>query len=398
MSAKNKPTYELFCKGIMNNKRKGLRFDENGNVVCEPKAEFGADVDVDGKLTINSVKDLLTKDGTSLGLPSPWIVNDNFLGAMLSETQMSGLGLVNGNVIYIVTHVNNDVIYSAFFNAEINEDFNTLFIVDAGTDENPVESVITVPSDFTTKSQTINLGDIANIANKQDKLVSGTSIKTINGESVLGTGNIAIGTDWKDLGKLKYQGFASDDVAFGLIKASNSEIDVVNYGFSSSDGSSTFGYFDYIPGYKRLFIFHSPNVDSTIMFPNDFFTKSQVVDLGDINTNKTEIAKKQSTLYRHTIDIDAGGLGLHTYVTALSEKNTVIDSIQDLVTVFGNTKLMATGQHSADSRTSALVEVGTSLTNTYVYDGAGNKTSLSHWSSIGPNETHLEITDNVTPM
>lgn len=107
---------------------------------------------------------------------------------------------------------------------------------------------------------------------------------------------------------------------------------------------------------------------------------------------------KQSTLYRHTIDIAAGGLGLHTYVMALSEKNTVIDSIQDLVAVFGNTKLMATGQHSADSKMSALLEVGTSLTNTYVWDGAGNETSLSNWASTGPDETYLEITDTVTAM
>lgn len=400
MSAKNKPTYELFCKGIMNSKHKGMRFDENGNVVCEPNAEFGADVEVDGSLTINSAKDLKTKDGSSFGgggLPSPWIVNDNFLGAMLSETQMSGLSLFNGNVIYIVTHVNNDVIYSAFFNAEINEEFNTLFIVDAGTDENPVESVITVPSDFTTKSQTINLGDIANIANKQDKLVSGTSIKTINGESVLGTGNIAIGTDWKDLGKIKYQGLVIDDVAFGLIKVSSGGIDVAQYGFSSSDGSSTFGYFDYMPGYKRLFIFHSPNVDSTIMFPNDFFTKSQVVDLGDINTNKTEIAKKQSTLYRHTVTFTESGLGYNNRFTAYSEKNTPIDSIQDLITVFGNTELMCAGTIESGSNPCVGINIGTTADTILFLGIAGATQKLSSWYSTGPDTT-LTITDNVTVM
>lgn len=64
MTAKNKPTYELFCKGIMNKSRKGVRFDADGNVIVEPKAEFGSDVEVDGQLTINSASDLKTKDGT----------------------------------------------------------------------------------------------------------------------------------------------------------------------------------------------------------------------------------------------------------------------------------------------------------------------------------------------
>lgn len=39
----------------------------------------------------------------------------------------------------------------------------------------------------------------ANIATKQDKLVSGTNIKTIGGESLLGGGDIAISTDYEDL-------------------------------------------------------------------------------------------------------------------------------------------------------------------------------------------------------
>lgn len=65
MTAKNKPTYELFCKGIMNKSRKGVRFDADGNVIVEPKAEFGSDVEVDGQLTINGASSLKTKDGTT---------------------------------------------------------------------------------------------------------------------------------------------------------------------------------------------------------------------------------------------------------------------------------------------------------------------------------------------
>lgn len=70
MTAKNKPTYELFCKGIMNKSRKGVRFDADGNVIVEPKAEFGSDVEVDGQLAINSASDLKTKDGTGFASKS----------------------------------------------------------------------------------------------------------------------------------------------------------------------------------------------------------------------------------------------------------------------------------------------------------------------------------------
>ena len=55
--------------------------------------------------------------------------------------------------------------------------------------ETNVNSYVKLPKDFKTRSQTIILGDITT---KQDKLVSGTNIKTINGESILGSGNITI--------------------------------------------------------------------------------------------------------------------------------------------------------------------------------------------------------------
>ena len=238
--------------------------DLRGKADIEGKVTCGNDVDVDGKLTINTASDLKTKDGTSFGLPSPWVANEYILGYEDTENQ------------YVI--------------------------------------------------------------------------------GFLAEGGSLYGYENKQLGEVSYVCPVSSDMP-NII---------------------------YFLNVKK-------QVESYVVLPNDFVTKSQVINLGDI-------AKKQSTLYRHTIDIGAGGLGLHTYVTALSEKNTVIDSIQDLVAVFRNTKLMATGNHSADSRTSALLEVGTSLTNTYVYDGAGNKTALSDWASTGPDETYLLITDSVTAM
>ena len=49
-------------------------------------------------------------------------------------------------------------------------------------------------NDVYTKTQADTL-----LGNKQDSLVSGTSIKTINNQSILGSGNIECVTDYKDL-------------------------------------------------------------------------------------------------------------------------------------------------------------------------------------------------------
>lgn len=147
-----------------------------------------------------------------------------------------------------------------------------------------------------------------------------------------------------------------------------------------------------------------PTIDEELVQNAKAVFNSQVI-INSANDLKTKDGSSfgnssggQATLYQHTIDIAAGGLGLHTYITALSEKNTVIDSIQDLVSVFGNTKLMATGSYGPDSDKTALLEVGTSLTDTYVHSSHGSKMSLSNWANYGPDENFLEITDSVTAM
>lgn len=309
MAAKNKPIYEFFCKGMMNRKHKGIRFDENGNVVCEPNAEFGADVEVDGTLTINSAKDLVTKDGTSLG----------------------------SNPYFEITYAGGDEGYS------------------------------------------LSAEECTKIKNGYDIIV--------NDEGVDG----------------KYKFFNIGYVSFG---------ETTIYAFTVSIGfTGLIGGVAIISGDTGSFIFSEidiPNVlkiktnDELIPFADDdsgaHVYVNSINGIKVLDTGGPKDIKVQATLYRHTIDIAAGGLGLHTYVTALSEKNTVIDSIQDLVTVFGNTKLMATGAHGTDNEATVLLEVGTSLTDTYVHTNHGTKMSLSNWANCGPDENYLVITDSVTAV
>lgn len=158
MSAKNKPTYDLFCKGIINHKHKGLRFDENENVVCELNAEFGADVEVDGTLTINSAKDLKTKDGTSFGgggLPSPWVANENVLGYEDTENQLVVGFLAEGGNLYGYQNKQSGEVSYVSPASSSTSDIIVYLNVNA-----QVESAVVLPDDFTIKSQVINLGDI----------------------------------------------------------------------------------------------------------------------------------------------------------------------------------------------------------------------------------------------
>lgn len=91
----------------------------------------------------------------------------------------------------------------------------TLYAPNGGTEFDYNSAIKTTEvSGFTTSSQTVqgavnevngvlnNKADASDLANKQDALVSGTNIKTINGESILGAGNIEI-SGGSDLNVLK---------------------------------------------------------------------------------------------------------------------------------------------------------------------------------------------------
>ena len=274
MSKKNNPIYEIFSKGMMNRNHKGVRFDDEGNVVIEPKAEFGADVDVDGKLTINSASDLKTKDGTGFGgsLPSPWAANEKVLGY---------------------------------------EDTENGFVV----------------------------------------------------------------------------GFLNEGGGI--------------YGFQSTQAGVVSYVAPEIPGQPQIFVYLDVNkqIESTVVLPEDFTTKSQVIYLGDISTNKENIAKKQSTLYRHTVTFNESGLGYNNVFTAYSEKNTPIDSIQDLITVFGNTKLQCSGiiENSTTNIPCVRIDIGTTADTILFVGITGSTQKISNWYSTSPDST-LTITDSVTTM
>ena len=120
------------------------------------------------------------------GLASPWVSEEKCIGITDNYGYYSGLINIFGSALY------GEVIYDSnssdqpplaacaiVASCKPNDDNLVMF---SDTETN-VNSIVKLPDDFKTRSQTITL---------QDKLVSGTNIKTINGESILGSGNITI--------------------------------------------------------------------------------------------------------------------------------------------------------------------------------------------------------------
>lgn len=306
----------------MNRKRKGLRFDENGNVVCEPNAEFGADVEVDGSLTINSAKDLKTKDGSTFGgedIPTLTITIEN---DKLYFTQES--------LMLIKKRMQKKMPLGKFLlkNPDMGFSFDCIVyeIVHIYKIEGVMEESVIFPL-------FLNLGGI-----------NSYSVNVVN----LTTGEIT-------------------------------QNNIAAYpGFSLVDNSLSLG--------DDTFAGYTPSL--------------QINTINGIPAIQQETGQNiqvQSTLYRHTVTFSESGLGYTNRFTAYSEKNTLIESIQDLITVFGDTQLMCTGTIESGANPCVGINIG-STADTILFLGiAGATQKLSSWYSTGPDST-LTIIDNVTAM
>ena len=122
------------------------------------------------------------------GLASPWVSEEKCIG--ITDNQGFYMGLLNvfnsalyGEIIYDSNNSDNPPLAACVMGLSCDNEINDIILF-SDTETN-VNSIVKLPDDFKTRSQTITL---------QDKLVSGTNIKTINGESILGSGDITIGS------------------------------------------------------------------------------------------------------------------------------------------------------------------------------------------------------------
>lgn len=156
-----------------------------------------------------------------------------------------------------------------------------------------------------------------------------------------------------------------------------------------------------------IFMYQGNDVESTVQLPEEFFNTSTIINLGDINTNKAEIAKKQPTLYRHTVLIsEPTNKTAYLAFTAESNKNTPIDSIQNLIAVFGNTSIACSGIYGdgdpANEQILLMINVGISISDTTISAASIENNGITDFSNALFADTFgatgFTIADNVTAM
>ena len=130
---------------------------------------------------------IASSGGSGSGLASPWVSEEKCIG--ITDNQVYYMGLLNiipgstfyGEVIYDSKNSDLPPLAACIMGLSCDNRNNDIIIF-SDTETN-VTSSVKLPDNFKTRSQTITI---------QDKLVSGTNIKTINGQSILGSGNIEI--------------------------------------------------------------------------------------------------------------------------------------------------------------------------------------------------------------
>ena len=157
----------------------------------------GAFLDGD-KTKLDSVEDGATADQTAEEIKTAYESNadtnalTDTLKALLEAQKVKNVTTDSLNDKLVITYTDNTVA-----NLNINDIVTDVHVSGATLDA--TTNVLTLTSTDGGADVTVNLSDFVNsselttaLNTKQDNLVSGTSVKTINGESVLGSGNIVI--------------------------------------------------------------------------------------------------------------------------------------------------------------------------------------------------------------
>lgn len=101
--------------------------------------------------------------------------------------------------------------------------------------------------------------------------------------------------------------------------------------------------------------------------------------------------------YRHTVEFSESALGYTNRFTSVSTNNLTIHSIEDLITVFGNTKLECSGTIEGGTSPCIGIDIGTTDDTVFFVNNKGVKQDIIHWYSIQGGST-LTITDDVSQI
>lgn len=239
---------------------------------------------------------------------------------------------------------------------------------------------------------------------RQEKLVSGENIKTINGQSVLGSGDIPIsGGGTIDADTLN--GLLSG--SNGIVIAKNTAGDKVELKIPDSIFiSNSLGAAKLSPQTISLF-YNSENVGFLIDAIADGIYKTRgseqqwYLHQGNVKTlfgNKSIYGSGNIDLYKHNLHIvgtDAGKTDM--YCQIISSSNLNIDSLTDLQTILANNELVcAFGLARVWSDASRTV-CGLSKTDVYTIDAIGIIKTAT-WGVVSVYSSGLTFYDTVTTV
>lgn len=161
------------------------------------------DVDEAKQDTLISGTNIKTINGyTLLGTGDIVIEGGGDLSAYVSKEELSQMGYVTSNYLSQAGYVTNEYLSQASYVTQ-NELNNMSYVTQS--DLSNAGYLTSIPSEYVTQSQlsansyvtetelsNMSYATTSQLSGKQDTLVSGTNIKTINNESLLGSGNIVI--------------------------------------------------------------------------------------------------------------------------------------------------------------------------------------------------------------
>lgn len=173
-----------------------------------PNDAFVFDVDSD-----QFTPDPDNPDGKHYGMTITSPTYDELLAMLQTDTFVYARLLYNNGKAYEIMQLfhNMNSIYGRYFDVEFPQkrlQFASAYVSKRTNNETyfgTYQDYIGGSVDAYTKSETDALLD-----EKQDTLVSGTDIKTVNGESLLGAGNLSVGVNI-EVGKEKWQGTYTDE-------------------------------------------------------------------------------------------------------------------------------------------------------------------------------------------
>lgn len=236
--------------------------------------------------------------------------------------------------------------------------------------------------------------------NRNEGVIIGTDIRSYKGSN---------GVTIADVGfyaQSKYDIYHPTSVVMGVRAADSSYPNMFSSGFALDGGSAYFGYSNEYDKLRLGIVFGAYSDATFGGFKLDFKNETEITmpqKSGRLVVD-TDLNAKQSILYRHTVTFTQGVepniKGRFTF-TDKSEKNTSIDSIQDLIAVFGNTDLQLSGCTNFDQPyIMEKIHVGNSVTDTkFFYTNVGDsyKPQDSLYSVFNAGAA-ITITDNVTAM